>query len=131
MVRSVRNLGSRGIASMAISAVDIALWDLKARLLDLQVVRLFSQVRDAVPIYGSGGFTSYSIPEFEEQLGSYRNKGLTMVKMKVGRDAKADPLRVSAARAAIGPDMQLSSMPMVVIRASKPSRWPRNSLRLG
>jgi L-alanine-DL-glutamate epimerase-like enolase superfamily enzyme len=107
MVRSVRNLGSRGIASMAISAVDIALWDLKAHLLNLPLVRLFGPVREAVAIYGSGGFTSYSIPELTEQFAGYRNDGLTMAKMKVGRDAKSDLFRVEAARAVIGPDMQL------------------------
>lgn len=107
MVRSVRNLGSRGIASEAISAVDIALWDLKARLLDLSLVGLLGQVRDAVPIYGSGGFTSYSIRELEEQFAGYWNEGLTMVKMKVGRHAQEDPQRVQAARAAVGSEVQL------------------------
>lgn len=107
MVRSLRNLGTRGIAAMAISAVDIALWDLKARLLDLPLVRLLGQIRSAVPIYGSGGFTSYSIAELEKQFDEYRNEGLTMVKMKVGRDAKADPIRVRAAKAALGPDVEL------------------------
>lgn len=107
MVRAMRNLGAPGIASMTISAVDIALWDLKAHLLDLPLVRLLGQARDAVPIYGSGGFTSYSMNELEEQLGGYREDGLKMAKMKVGRDMKADPFRVCAARGAIGSDMQL------------------------
>jgi L-alanine-DL-glutamate epimerase-like enolase superfamily enzyme len=60
MVRSVRNLGWRGICATAISAVDVALWDLKARLLDRPLVQLLGATRSAVPIYGSGGFTSYS-----------------------------------------------------------------------
>ena len=60
MLRSIRNLGRSGICAMAISAVDTSLWDLKARLLDLPVVTLLGQVRDALPIYGSGGFTNYS-----------------------------------------------------------------------
>ena len=67
MVASVRNLGRTGIASMAISAVDVALWDLKARLLDAPLVTLFGAVRSEVPVYGSGGFTSYSL----EQLRTY------------------------------------------------------------
>lgn len=107
MVRAVRNLGAQGIASMAISAVDIALWDLKAHVLDLPLIRLLGQARDAVPIYGSGGFTSYSVDELEAQLADYRKDGLKMVKMKVGRDVKADPVRVCAARGAIGSDVQL------------------------
>ncbi|HWI56269.1 MAG TPA: mandelate racemase, partial [Bacillota bacterium] len=69
MVKSIRNLGRPGLASMAIAAVDIALWDLKARLLGLPLVKLLGQVRPAIPAYGSGGFTSYSIERLQEQLG--------------------------------------------------------------
>jgi L-alanine-DL-glutamate epimerase-like enolase superfamily enzyme len=58
MVHAIRNLGRPGIASMAIAAVDTALWDLKARLLGLPLVTLLGAVRDEVPVYGSGGFTS-------------------------------------------------------------------------
>src|SRR4051812_18668258 len=71
MVHSIRNLGRLGICSMAISAVDTALWDLKARLLELPLVRLFGQVRDALPIYGSGGFTNYSNEQFQKQLHTW------------------------------------------------------------
>jgi L-alanine-DL-glutamate epimerase-like enolase superfamily enzyme len=58
MVARTRNLGRPGIVSMAISAVDIALWDLKARLLNLPLLTLLGAVRESVPIYGSGGFTT-------------------------------------------------------------------------
>ena len=107
MAKSIRNLGRPGICSMAISAVDTALWDLKAKLLGLPLVRLFGQVRDAMPIYGSGGFTSYSNEELQEQLGGWVEHGISRVKMKVGRDAKADPERVAAARDAIGEEAEL------------------------
>jgi L-alanine-DL-glutamate epimerase-like enolase superfamily enzyme len=107
MLRAVRNLGAPGIASMAIAAVDTALWDLKARLCALPLVRLLGPVRGAVPAYGSGGFTSYSIEELKEQLVSFRDEGMSMVKMKVGRDPAADPRRVQAAREAVGPDVLL------------------------
>lgn len=107
MVQSIRNLGRPGIASMAISAVDTALWDLKARLLDLPLVRLFSQVRDAMPLYGSGGFTSYTNERLQEQLGGWVEQGISRVKMKIGRDARADPERVAAAREAIGEEAEL------------------------
>ena len=63
MIQAIRNLGRPGICSMAIAAVDNALWDLKARLLDLPLVMLLGAARDSVPIYGSGGFTSYSIAQ--------------------------------------------------------------------
>jgi L-alanine-DL-glutamate epimerase-like enolase superfamily enzyme len=102
MVEAIRNLGRPGIASMAISAVDAALWDLKARLLNLPLVSLLGRVRDGVPIYGSGGFTSYSIKELQEQMSGWANDGFQHVKMKVGRDPGGDPERVRAAREAIG-----------------------------
>ncbi len=107
MVRSVRNLGSRGIAAMAISAVDTALWDLKARLLDLPLLDLLGAVRGSVPAYGSGGFTSYSIEELSEQLAGWVDQGFTRVKMKIGRHPEHDATRVASARAAIGDGAEL------------------------
>ncbi len=107
MVRSIRNLGRPGIASMAISAVDTTLWDLKARLLGLPLVKLFGQVRETMPLYGSGGFTSYSNERLQEQLSNWVEEGIPRVKMKIGRDAKADPERVAAAREAIGDEAEL------------------------
>lgn len=107
MVRSIRNLGRPGICSMAISAIDTALWDLKAKLLGLPLVKLFGQVRDAMPIYGSGGFTSYKIDKLQHQLGNWSKEGIPRVKMKIGRDAAADLERVAAARKAIGDDVDL------------------------
>src|SRR5919109_269844 len=62
MRHAIRNLGRPGIASMAIAAVDVALWDLKARLLDVPLVTLLGQVHASVPVYGSGGFTSFDVP---------------------------------------------------------------------
>jgi len=104
MVRAVRNLGRPGVASTAIAAVDAALWDLKGRLLDLSVVALLGAVRESIPVYGSGGFTSYSIDQLREQLGGWAADGIRRVKMKIGRDPQADPERVRAAREAIGAD---------------------------
>ncbi len=107
MWRSVRNLGRPGICSMGISAVDCALWDLKAKLLGLPLVSLLGQVRQAVPIYGSGGFTSYSDRQLEDQLSGWIRIGITQVKMKVGRDSRRDVERVQVAREAIGSEAQL------------------------
>jgi L-alanine-DL-glutamate epimerase-like enolase superfamily enzyme len=87
---------------MAIAAVDNALWDLKSKLLGVAVVDLLGAARDGVPIYGSGGFTSYTVAQLAGQLGGWARDGIAMVKMKVGRDAAADPARVHAAREAIG-----------------------------
>ena len=107
MVARTRNLGRPGIVSMAISAVDAALWDLKARLLKLPLAKLLGAVRDSVPVYGSGGFTSYSDRQLREQLGAWVKHGIPRVKMKIGRDAAADLQRVRAARDEIGPKAEL------------------------
>ncbi|HET7825051.1 MAG TPA: enolase C-terminal domain-like protein [Anaeromyxobacter sp.] len=104
---AVRNLGRPGVAAMAVSAVDAALWDLKARLLGVPLARLLGRAREAVPAYGSGGFTSYGVERLVEQLGGWAAAGLRFVKMKVGRDAAVDPSRVRAAREAIGPGVGL------------------------
>ena len=107
MVHAIRNLGRPGIASMAISAVDVALWDLKARLLDCSLVSLLGAVREAVPIYGSGGFTTYTLERLQRQLGEWVAQGIGRVKMKIGTHPDDDLTRVRAARAAIGPDALL------------------------
>lgn len=107
MVRRTRNLGRPGIVSMAISAVDTALWDLKARLLDLPLVTLLGAARQAVPIYGSGGFTSYSDSQLQKQLSDWVEQGIPRVKMKIGRNAQADIHRVRVARQGIGPEAEL------------------------
>jgi L-alanine-DL-glutamate epimerase-like enolase superfamily enzyme len=102
MLHDIRNIGRPGVAAMAISAVDNALWDLKAKLLDLPLVRLLGQARDAVPVYGSGGFTSYTAGRLREQLGRWADEGMRFVKMKIGRNAAADRERVREAKEAIG-----------------------------
>lgn len=107
MWRSIRNLGRPGICSMAISALDCALWDLKARLLDMPLVTLLGQVREGAPIYGSGGFTSYSDEQIADQLSGWVKQGIHQVKMKVGRDAERDIHRVKVARDAIGAEPEL------------------------
>jgi L-alanine-DL-glutamate epimerase-like enolase superfamily enzyme len=107
MVGAIRNLGWPGISATAISAVDVALWDLKAKLLDVSVADLLGRSRDAVPVYGSGGLTSYPQSEVCEQLAGWVAQGIPRVKMKVGREPDADPTRVRAAREAIGDDAEL------------------------
>jgi L-alanine-DL-glutamate epimerase-like enolase superfamily enzyme len=107
LVARVRNQGMPGISSMAISAVDIALWDLKAKLLETPLALLLGRVREMVPVYGSGGFTSYSIDRLQEQLGGWVERGIPRVKMKVGRHPEQDVERVRAAREAIGAEAEL------------------------
>jgi L-alanine-DL-glutamate epimerase-like enolase superfamily enzyme len=107
MRRKVRNVGRHGVAAMALSAVDTALWDLKAKLLRVPLAKLFGLARERVPLYGSGGFTSYTTREVERQLARWIESGLTMVKIKIGRHPEDDPDRVRAARRAIGRKAEL------------------------
>lgn len=107
MRHAVRNLGRPGVVSSALSAVDTALWDLKARILGVALVTLLGAVRESIPLYGSGGFTSYSLDRIREQLGGWAAAGLRMVKMKVGRDPDRDPERIGAAREAVGSGVEL------------------------
>ncbi|HTV92914.1 MAG TPA: enolase C-terminal domain-like protein [Verrucomicrobiae bacterium] len=107
MQAAVRNMGRDGVAAMAISAVDIALWDLKGKILDAPAYALIGAAREAAPVYGSGGFTSYSAERLREQLASWVEAGIGRVKMKVGSDPSADVARVSEARRAIGARTEL------------------------
>ena len=107
MVHAARNLGRPGITSMAISAVDIALWDLKAKLLHLPLVKLLGAARSSIAVYGSGGFTSYSNDQLQTQLAQWIESGIRKVKMKVGREPTRDVERVRCARAAIGKEAGL------------------------
>src|SRR6185437_10359064 len=91
MLRAVRNLGETGIAMMAIAAIDNALWDLKALLLDLPLVNLIGAVRNSIPVYGSGGFTSYTDDQLAKQFGGWAEQDFTMMKMRVGSDPARDP----------------------------------------
>lgn len=107
MVHAIRNLGRPGICSMAIAAVDSCLWDLKARLLGLPLVTLLGAARPAAAVYGSGGFTSYSIGRLQEQLGGWVAQGIPRAKMKIGTHPEDDLARVRAARQAIGEGAEL------------------------
>ena len=112
MTRAVRNIGRPGIAATAISAVDIALWDLKSRLLGCPLTRLLGQAHDSVPVYGSGGFTSYDDNRTREQLAGWAGKDrIPRVKIKIGEGwgtrENRDLERVALAREVIGPDTEL------------------------
>ena len=91
-----------GIAMMAVSAVDNALWDLKAKIFEVPLCVLLGQVKDEMLIYGSGGFTSYDDQQLKNQLGGWANEGIKYVKMKIGTHPEDDVSRVKKAREAIG-----------------------------
>lgn len=107
MQAQTRQLGQAGIAAMAISAVDVALWDLKARLLDVCLADALPRFHERVPIYGSGGFTSYDDDQLREQVAGWVAGGLRRVKIKIGRDAVADPRRIELVRETAGPDVEV------------------------
>jgi L-alanine-DL-glutamate epimerase-like enolase superfamily enzyme len=107
MRRAVRNAGLPGVAAQAIAAVDIALWDCKSRLVDLPLVELLGAARDDVPVYGSGGFTTYDAARQDRQLrGWVEEEGITRVKIKIGESwgqrEEHDRRRVAEARASVG-----------------------------
>ena len=111
MTRAVRNAGRPGVAAYAVSAVDCALWDLKARVLGLPHA-LLGRVRETVPVYGSGGFTPYDADRTRRQLAGWvHDQGIPRVKIKIGeewgtREAR-DLVRIRLAREVIGPDAGL------------------------
>lgn len=112
MARAVRNPGRTGLASYAVSAVDCALWDLKARLLEVPLHKLLGAVRDTVAVYGSGGFTTYSEGQLQDQLQGWAGEQhIPRVKIKIGQDQGTniprDVERIRQARAAVGPDTEL------------------------
>ncbi|MER7506393.1 enolase C-terminal domain-like protein [Nonomuraea pusilla] len=112
MARQVRNAGRPGVAGYALSAVDVALWDLKAKLLGVPLARLFGAALDRVPLYGSGGFTTYDDDRTAAQLTRWvHEQGIGRVKIKIGESDGARPERdlhrVALARKVIGEDAEL------------------------
>jgi L-alanine-DL-glutamate epimerase-like enolase superfamily enzyme len=111
MVASVRNVGRPGLAAAAISAVDIALWDLRGKRRGEPVFRLLPTHRTSVPIYGSGGFTSLSVDDLVAQMMGWVDDGIPRVKMKIGLGVEEDIERILAVREAIGttPDLLIDA----------------------
>jgi L-alanine-DL-glutamate epimerase-like enolase superfamily enzyme len=111
MVRACRNLGRPGLVACALSAVDIALWDLKARYLDVPLADLWGRARPDAPIYGSGGFTTYDDATTAAQLAFWVGAGIPRVKIKIGESWGARPerdlARVKLARQIVGPDLEI------------------------
>lgn len=90
MHRACRNYGTRGLVTQAISAVDIALWDLDAQLRNLPLSTVLGRCRTAVPIYGSGGFTNLDDDQLAEQVNQWCAAGCTAMKIKIGQDWGSD-----------------------------------------
>jgi L-alanine-DL-glutamate epimerase-like enolase superfamily enzyme len=124
MGAQLRNAGRPGIARCALSAVDLALWDLRARLHGVALVSLLPAVHERVPVYGSGGFCSYSDEQLREQLGRWIAQGIPRVKMKLGREPERDPHRLDVAREAIG-DAELYVDANGAFGAKEAVRWAK------
>jgi L-alanine-DL-glutamate epimerase-like enolase superfamily enzyme len=111
MVRAVRNSGRQGAIGYAISAVDAALWDLKARILGVSLQALLGAQRRDVPVYASGGFTTYSDRELQDQIAEWLDEGSTAIKIKIGESwgtqSERDIARIEKARQLVGPEVKL------------------------
>ena len=107
LTQQIRNSGTCGISMMAISAIDNALWDLKAKIFEVPLCKLLGQVKDSMLIYGSGGFTSYNKKQLQQQFATWAEQGIQYMKMKVGTQPEKDVQRVKEAREILDDDVQL------------------------
>jgi L-alanine-DL-glutamate epimerase-like enolase superfamily enzyme len=125
MQEAIRNAGRPGVGAMAVSAVDIALWDLRARLLGVCLADALPRFHAAVPVYGSGGFTSYSPARLREQLEAWMDAQMARVKIKVGREPQEDPERLALCREVIGGDVGLMVDANGAFAPKEALRWAR------
>lgn len=123
MMIQLRNAGQPGIGAMAVSAVDIALWDLKAKLLGQPLIRVLPAFRDEVPVYGSGGFTNYPLPVLTGQFTRWAEQGIGRMKLKTSRDPQADPQRLTAVRREVGDDVELFTDANGALSRKAALRW--------
>lgn len=99
---AIRNTGRMGAGALAVSAVDVALWDLKAKLLGLPLFLLLNPFHESVPVYGSGGFCNYETDRLVSQVARWAEQGIPRIKIKTSRYPDQDPQRLAACRSAIG-----------------------------
>ena len=131
MYWAVRGYGRKGIAFCAISAVDIGLWDLKAKSVNLPLYKFLGAYTDSVPVYGSGGWTNFSEQELVKEMTDYVESGIPKVKMKVGKDfgqsEREDIQRVEAVRKAVGDDVAIYIDANNATTANNQYTWLRSS----
>ena len=103
----IRTYGSRGVGVAILSAIDIALWDVKGKALDVPVYALLGgPVRGAVPAYASSVYWS-TVDESVASARAFVDRGYGALKVKVGGGFREDIERVEAIVDAVGPDVQV------------------------
>ena len=106
--REAEYFGNPGINRWALGSVEIAMWDVRARSLGKPVWRMFDTFHERVPLYGSGGWLSYSLDELLNEVQGYVDRGFKAVKVKVGSwDMKRDIDRLRQVREAVGPEINV------------------------
>lgn len=124
-LRATEYIGREGVAMWGTAAIDVALWDLLARRLGVPVSLLFGANTRAVPVYGSGGWISYTDEQLADEVSRYVSRGFAGVKIKIGGDEDRDVERVRAVRRAIGPNRKLmvdANQGLTVARALRLAR---------
>ncbi|HZV74213.1 MAG TPA: mandelate racemase/muconate lactonizing enzyme family protein [Conexibacter sp.] len=108
-LRAATHRIGRGVSLPALSALDIAVWDLRAHAAELPLHRLLGSRRDAIPVYGSGRATNaMSVEELVAGTQSYLDEGYRAVKLRVGtRPVEEEVARMAAVREAVGPQARL------------------------
>ena len=120
------SVGRSGVATQALAAIDVALWDLKAKRAGLPLAKLLGAHRDSVRTYNtSGGFLNASLEEVRDRATRSLEEGIGGIKIKVGLPDSAEDLRrVAGVREHIGADVPL------MVDANQ--QWDRaTALRMG
>lgn len=122
---TLRNAGQTGLGAMALAAVDIALWDLKARSLNLPLYQLLGGFHCNLPIYASGGFCNYPLERLTSQVSQWADAGITQVKIKTSREPAQDPARLAACRAQLGDSVTLMTDANGALQRKEALYWAR------
>src|SRR5882762_6121758 len=108
MFRTDMGMKKQGVVAYALSALDIALWDIAGKAAGLPLYKLWGAVTDRVAAYGSGGWPSYALEDLIGEAQAYVARGCRYYKMKIHHpDPRANRARVEAVKKAVGDDVRL------------------------